>query len=80
MAEAVAAPRRKQRPPPKIAAVQKVEQVTPHVMRVTFQGDELAEFGPPRPGGHVKLLFVPKGATWDRFDPEQPRPTSRTRA
>jgi NADPH-dependent ferric siderophore reductase len=73
-----AAPRRKQRPPPKIAQVQKIEQVTPKVIRVTFQGDELAEFGPPRPGGHIKLLFVPKGQTWDRFDPEQPRPTSRT--
>ena len=72
------APRRKQRPPPKIATVSKIEQVTPKVIRVTFQGDELAEFGPPRPGGHIKLLFVPKGQTWDRFDPEQPRPTSRT--
>lgn len=80
MAEAAqaGAPRRKQRPPPKIAAVQKIEQVTPHVVRVTFQGDELADFGLPRPGAHIKLLFVPKGTTWDRFDPEQPRPTSRT--
>jgi NADPH-dependent ferric siderophore reductase len=80
MAEAAlaGAPRRKQRPPPKIAAVQKIEQVTPKVIRVTFQGEELAEFGPPRPGGHIKLLFVPAGTTWDRFDPEQPRPPSRT--
>ncbi len=80
MAEAAqaGAPRRKQRPPPKIAAVAAIERITPHVVRVTFQGDELADFGPPRPGGHVKLLFVPKGQSWDRFDPEQPRPTSRT--
>ncbi len=80
MAEAAqaGAPRRKQRPPPKVAGVETIEQITPHVVRITFQGDELAEFGPPRPGGHIKLLFVPKGATWDRFDPEQPRPTSRT--
>ena len=55
MAEAAAAPRRKQRPPPKIAAVQRIEQVTPKVIRVTFQGDELAEFGPPRPGGRASV-------------------------
>ena len=71
------APRRK-RPPPKIATVAKIENVTPKVVRVTFTGDELADFGPPRPGAHIKLLFVPEGQTWDRYDPDQPRPPSRT--
>jgi NADPH-dependent ferric siderophore reductase len=79
MAEAAAAgaPRRK-RAPPKLAAVKAIETVTPKVVRVTFAGDELEAFSPPRPGAHIKLLFVPEGTKWDRNDPEAPRPPSRT--
>jgi NADPH-dependent ferric siderophore reductase len=55
-----------------------IERVTPRLIRVTFGGDELADFGPPRPGAHVKLLFVPPGITWSPKDLEAPRPPSRT--
>ena len=78
MAEAAPAAPRRKRPPPRQANVEAIEQVTPRVIRVTFKGEELADFGPPKPGAHIKLLFVPDGAKWDRHDPEAPRPPSRT--
>ena len=76
---ATAAPRRK-RPPPRPVTVERVERLTPRVISVTFGGEALANFGPPRPGAHMKLLFAPPG--WelpplDREDPG-PRPPSRT--
>ena len=71
------APRRK-RPPPRLTTVEKIERLTPQVVRATFQGEELADFGPPRPGAHIKLLFVPEGTAWDRFDPGAQRPPART--
>ncbi len=56
-------PRRK-RSPPRPVAVEKVERVTPLLTRITFGGEALADFGPPRPGAHMKLLFVPEGDDW----------------
>jgi NADPH-dependent ferric siderophore reductase len=72
-------PRRK-RPPPRAVNVERIEQVTPRLTRMTFKGDRLADFGPPKPGGHIKLLFVPEGVQWNPDDPndETPRPPSRT--
>lgn len=72
-------PRRK-RPPPRPVNVERIEQVTPRLTRVTFTGERLADFGPPKPGGHIKLLFVPDGVQWNPDDPndETPRPPSRT--
>jgi NADPH-dependent ferric siderophore reductase len=69
-------PAHKRRPPRRTQVV-KIERVTPRVIRVTFAGDELEGFGPPRPGAHIKLLF-PQDASWDHRDPEAPRPPSRT--
>jgi NADPH-dependent ferric siderophore reductase len=46
--------------------------------RIIFVGEELADFGPPRPGSHMKLMFVPEGETWSPSDTEAPRPPSRT--
>lgn len=71
-----AAPRK--RPPPRAVTVERVEKVTPRMTRVIFGGDALASFGPPRPGGHIKLLFVPEGEEWSPSDTEAPRPPSRT--
>jgi NADPH-dependent ferric siderophore reductase len=69
---------RRRRGPPKLVTVTAVQRVTPRLTRLTFQGEELAEFGPPRPGAHVKLLFVPPGSAWSPKDEEAPRPPSRT--
>jgi NADPH-dependent ferric siderophore reductase len=56
--------------------VRSIERVTPRVIRVVAEGPELEGFGPPKPGGHIKLFF-PDGA-YDHKDPEAPRPPSRT--
>lgn len=78
--DAAAAPLkpRKKRPPPKSARVEKIERVTPGLMRITFGGPELLTFGPPKPAGHIKLYFPPDGMVWPSADPDAPRPPSRT--
>lgn len=45
--------------------------------RVTFCGDSLEGFGPPKPGGHIKLIFGDIAPDWQPV-PGQPRPTMRT--
>jgi NADPH-dependent ferric siderophore reductase len=78
-AETVAPPRRK-RPPPRPVTVASIERVTPKVISVTFTGDALANFGPPKPGAHMKLLFAPPGFDMPALErgEEGPRPPSRT--
>lgn len=78
-AESIDRPRRK-RPPPRPVTVTRVETVAPRLTRVTFGGERLADFGPPKPGAHIKLLFVPEGVRWNPEDPNDPtpRPPSRT--
>jgi NADPH-dependent ferric siderophore reductase len=66
------------RSPTRLVTVEAVEPVTPRLTRVTFGGDRLAGFGPPRPGAHMKLLFVPEGARWSPDDDAAPRPPRRT--
>jgi len=61
-----------------MTTVKAIERVTPKLIRVTVAGDELEGFGPPRAGGHVKLLFPTPGSGWSHKDPEAPRPPSRT--
>ena len=46
--------------------------------RISFGGEALADFGPPRPGSHIKMLFVPEGEEWSPSNSEAPRPPSRT--
>ena len=77
--EAQAMPQQKRvRRPPRRTTVERIERVTPKLIRVTVAGDELADFGPAKPGAHIKLLFPPAGMPWDHRDPEAPRPPSRT--
>lgn len=73
-----AAPPRRRRAPPRRVTVEAVERVTPRLTRVTFGGETLEGFGPPKPGAHVKLLIVPPGSDWTPADEEAPRPPSRT--
>ncbi|MFT3812825.1 MAG: siderophore-interacting protein [Acidovorax sp.] len=66
--------------------VQRAERITPHCIRVTLAGDELAGFHSPGFDDHVKLL-LPDAATgelqWPRLrpdgtpDPDAPRPPMR---
>jgi NADPH-dependent ferric siderophore reductase len=60
--------------------VARVERLTPRVISVTFTGDALAGFGPPRPGAHMKLLFAPPGFDMPALErgEDGPRPPSRT--
>ena len=76
---APAAPRRK-RPPPRPVTVERVERLTPRVISVTFGGAALENFGPPRPGAHMTLLFAPPGFDMPALErgEEGPRPPSRT--
>lgn len=69
---------RKNRPPPKRAIVEAVTRLSPLLTRITFTGEELAQFTPPRPAAHIKLLFAPEGSDWSPDDKEAPRPPSRT--
>jgi NADPH-dependent ferric siderophore reductase len=58
--------------------VEQVARVTPKLTRITFGGEALTGFGPPRPGAHMKLLFVPEGSDWSPEDEDAPRPPRRT--
>lgn len=66
------------RSPTRLVVVQQVKKLTPLVTQVTFGGDQLAGFGPPRPGSHMKLLFAPEGSGWTPQDEQAPRPPRRT--
>ena len=73
MTTPVAAKPRKPRYP---AIVKRVAYLTPRMVRVTFGGPEIADFGWNGPAAHIKLIFsqpapVTPGA-------EAPRPTMRT--
>ena len=69
-----------QRPksPTRLVVVEAVRQITPRVTCVTFTGEALRGFGPPRPGAHMKLLFVPPTESWSPDDELAPRPPRRT--
>ncbi len=78
---APAAPPRRQRPPPRPVTVRRIARLTPRVIGVTFTGDELAAFTPPRPGAHMKLVFANPGeqvVARDAMPAGAPRPPSRT--
>lgn len=46
------------RPPPRAVEVKRVERLTPHMVRVTFTGPELATFGWNGPAAHIKVIFA----------------------
>jgi NADPH-dependent ferric siderophore reductase len=50
------APRRK-RPPPRIAEVVRVNQLTPHMIRVTFGGENMTGFFSKGPAEHVRIYL-----------------------
>ena len=62
----------------RLVTVEQVTRVTPGLTSVRFAGAALAGFGPPRPGAHMKLLFVPDGSAWSPDDEAAPRPPRRT--
>lgn len=64
--------------PTRLVSVEHVARMTPRMTRVTFTGAELAGFGPPRPGSHMKLLFLADGSDWSPLDETAPRPPRRT--
>jgi NADPH-dependent ferric siderophore reductase len=63
------------RPRARVAQVQRVERITPHMVRVVLSGPGLADFGAGAYTDHyVKLLFAPDGVTYpEPFDLEQIR-------
>lgn len=73
MSAPVAAKPKKPRYP---ATVKRVEHLTPRMVRVTFTGPELADFGWNGPAAHIKLIFGPPAPATPGAD--APRPTMRT--
>jgi len=69
---------RRPRSPTRLVTVEAVTRVTPRLTCVTFGGEALEGFGPPRPGAHMKLLFAPPGSGWSPDDESAPRPPRRT--
>jgi NADPH-dependent ferric siderophore reductase len=66
--EAPARPRRQ----PRRVEVRRVEQITPRVRRVTFHGQELADFAPRGPGAHIKVMLPRDGETEVMLPPPGP--------
>lgn len=68
------------RPAPRILTVQKVFHLTPNMIRVTFQGPELANIAPDCAGANCKIFLPADGQSRDDFAEEltDGRPTVRT--
>lgn len=45
------------RQPPRLIEVRERRQLSPHVARIVFAGEQLAGFGPAWPAAHIKLFF-----------------------
>jgi NADPH-dependent ferric siderophore reductase len=73
--------RRPNRPPPRPVEVRRVEQLTPHMVRVTVTGEALDGYPIPGPAAHLKVFFptpdqpLPSPVVTDA---SLPRPTNRT--
>lgn len=74
-------PRRKPSNPRRIF-VDAVQQLSPHMRRVTFSGSDLGAFAWNGPAAHIKIIFPEPGGNLDMValpDPDGPRPkTTRT--
>ena len=70
------------RPNPRAITVLDVKTLSPHMRRVTFGGEHLANFAWSGPAAHIKIIFPEPGLGLDTVampDPEGPRPaTTRT--
>jgi NADPH-dependent ferric siderophore reductase len=62
---------RRDRPPPRPVQISQIQQLTPHMVRVSVTGDSLADFPIPGPASHLKLFFP-------NLDPTADRPINRT--
>ncbi|MBU1359744.1 MAG: siderophore-interacting protein [Gammaproteobacteria bacterium] len=71
-----AAPVRR-KPTLRAVKVRSLEDIGPRMRRVTFFGESLEGFGPPKPGSHIKLFFGDLAPDWQPA-PGQPRPLTRT--
>ena len=72
-----AVPKARPRSPIRKAVVERVEQLSRRVRRITLHGDALEGFAPPRPAAHIKLHILPHGEDWPTDD-MVPRPPRRT--
>ncbi|WP_232830340.1 siderophore-interacting protein [Oceanicella sp. SM1341] len=72
----VSVPRRPKRPP-RVLTVLRSRYLTPHMIRVTLTGDDLADFPEGQNGAHCKILMPEPGETEETFrarlnGPEKP--------
>ncbi len=79
MEQDVRNPFRKPEPAPRrqrLGVVQRVERLAPHMVRVVFGGDDLADFGVEHADSYVKLVFPLPGVVHDGpFDVDRIRKT-----
>jgi NADPH-dependent ferric siderophore reductase len=69
----------KPRKPRYPVTVKNVERLSPHMVRVTFTGEELGAFGWNGPAAHIKLMLPEPGQKEVPMPaPDGPRPTMRT--
>ena len=86
--EQQASPRMRQRPPPRNVHVKAINRITPHMIRITVAGDELAGFTTHGTAEHIKIFLPQLGQksvvmpTMGSNGPEMPqgiqRPVNRT--
>ena len=79
-------PQARPRPVMRTVEVAAVQQLTPHMVRVSLTGADLEGFAPRGPGGHVRLFFpqageelpsIPERDENGRWPEATPRPLSR---
>lgn len=74
MGQEVRNPFKRERPAPggrrqRLGVVQRVEQLSPHMVRVVFGGEDLADFAVEHADSYVKLIFPVEGVVYDEpFD------------
>jgi NADPH-dependent ferric siderophore reductase len=66
------------RKPRYAVTVKRVRRLTPHMLRVTFSGDELANFAWNGPAAHIKLFFSESAAQPAGSASDSARPVVRT--
>jgi NADPH-dependent ferric siderophore reductase len=72
-------PTPRRRPPPRRVVVSRVEQLTPHLVRITFSGETLSTFTWNGPAAYIKVILPEEGQTEPiPPSPDGPRPTMRT--
>ena len=77
----------RKRPPPRVVEVRRVTQLTPHMVRITFGGEQMAGFESKGPAQHIRvfmpdsetgeLLLPVMGPEGNAFPENRTRPASR---